>query len=206
MRRVWHPRPCAADHATLLRQELAAAVAVRVDAASAPTADLSGGYDSTSLALLAANRLRPARTLVGVTVHPEGVTGGGDLTYARHAASYRSGIEHRLMPLTAIHLPYSAFDVVPVTDEPAPSTIAHAQFSAQLRWMRNELGSDCHLTGDGGDALLTTPPVLLAELVARRRYRRALAEAFGWARLRRVPVWPLLVDAIHVAWSGDSLP
>jgi asparagine synthase (glutamine-hydrolysing) len=206
IQRVWRPRPSAADHAERLRQELSAAVAVRVEGAPTPTVDLSGGYDSTTLALLAAEHLHPARTVIGVTVHPEGVTDGGDLTYARHAASYRPGIEHHLMPLTATDVPYSALDAVPPTDEPAPSTIAHTRFSAQLRWMRNEFGSDCHLTGDGGDALLTTPPVMLAELVARRQFRRALSEAFGWARLRRVAVWQLLADAIRVAYaSGTAL-
>jgi asparagine synthase (glutamine-hydrolysing) len=147
----------------------------------------------------------PERTVIGVTVHPEGVTDGGDLTYARHTASHHPGIAHHLMPLTATDVPYSALDALPVTDEPAPSTIAHARFSAQLRWMRDEFGSDCHLTGDGGDALLTTPPVMLAELVADRRYRRALSEAFAWARLRRVTVWPLLVDAIRVAYTSSTV-
>jgi asparagine synthase (glutamine-hydrolysing) len=205
LRKVWHPQPCAAGHAVLLRQELAAAVAVRVDAASMPTADLSGGYDSTSLALLAAECLSPARTVIGVTVHPDGVTEGGDLTYARLAAAHHPGIDHRLMPLTVDHVPYSALDTVPVTDEPAPSTIAYARFSAQLRWMREEFGSDCHLTGDGGDGLLSTPPAMLADLVAHRRYRRALGEAVAWARLRRIAMWPLLVDAIRTARAGPAV-
>jgi asparagine synthase (glutamine-hydrolysing) len=205
IRRVWRPRSSAADHAEQLRHELATAVAVRVDAASTPTVDLSGGYDSTTLALLAAEHMHPERTVIGVTVHPEGVTDGGDLTYARHTASHHPGIAHRLMPLTATDVPYSGLDALPVTDEPAPSTIAHARFSAQLRWMRNEFGSDCHLTGDGGDALLTTPPIMLAELIARRRYRRALSETFAWARLRRVAIWPLLMDAIRVAYTSDTV-
>lgn len=199
LRRVWHPQSCAADHAARLRRELSAAVAVRVDPVSAPTVDLSGGYDSTTLTLLAAEHLSPGRTVIGVTVHPEGVTEGGDLTYARHAAEHQPGIEHRLMPLAAADVPYSALDAVPVTDEPAPSTIAYARFSAQLRWMRAEFGSDCHLTGDGGDGMLRSPPAMLADLVAHRRYRRALAETIAWARLRRIAVWPLLMDAIRTA-------
>lgn len=188
---MWHPALCKGNHAARLRDELAAAVAVRVDHATAPTVDLSGGYDSTSLALLAADRLHPARSVTAVTVHPEGVSFGGDLTYARHAAEH-PGIRHRLMPLGARHLPYSNLDAVPATDEPAPSTIAHAYFSAQLQWMRTQFGSDCHLTGDGGDSLLCTAPIMLADLVTARRYRRALVEAIRWARLRRLSVWPLL--------------
>jgi asparagine synthase (glutamine-hydrolysing) len=198
IRPVWRPQPRSGDHPTRLRAELAAAVAVRVDSASAPTVDLSGGYDSTALALLAAQRLHPDRSVTAVTLHPAGITAGGDVSYARQAAEH-PGIVHRLMPLDARHLPYSNLDTVPATDEPAPSTIAHAYFSAQLQWMRAEFGSDCHMTGDGGDSLLCSPPIMLADLIAVRRYRRALVETIGWARLRRLAVWPLVVAACRTA-------
>lgn len=165
-----------------------------MDSASAPTVDLSGGYDSTALALLAAQRLYPERSVTGVTLHPEGVLAGGDMTYAHQAAKH-PGIVHRLMALGFRHTPYSSLDAVPATDEPAPSTIAYGYFSAQLQWMRAEFGSDCHMTGDGGDSLLCSPPIMLADLMAARRYRRALVEAIEWARLRRVAVWPLVVEA-----------
>lgn len=131
-------------------------------------------------------------------MHPEGVTTGGDVSYARQAGQH-PGIVHRLMPLGPRHAPYSNLDAVPATDEPAPSTIAYAYFSAQLQWMRAEFGSDCHMTGDGGDSLLCSPPIMLADLVAARRYWRALVETIGWARLRRLAVWPLLVDAWRTA-------
>ncbi|MGQ0778989.1 MAG: albusnodin/ikarugamycin family macrolactam cyclase [Pseudonocardiales bacterium] len=195
---VWRPRPRSGDHAARLRAELAAAVAVRVDSASAPTVDLSGGYDSTALALLAAHRLHPDRTVTGVTLHPEGVTVGGDVSYACQAAKY-PGIVHRLMPLSSRHAPYSNLHAVPATDEPAPSTISHKHFSVQLQWMRAEFGSDCHLTGDGGDSLVCSPTIMLADLMAARWYRRTLAETIGWARLRRLAVWSLLVDAYRTA-------
>lgn len=192
------PQPRHDDHAQRLRAELAAAVAVRTDTATSPTADLSGGYDSTALALLAAHQLQPDRTITGITVHPAGVIDEGDVRYARQAGQH-PGITHRLMALGAEHLPYSRLDALPVTDEPAPSTIAYTRFAAQLRWMREHLGSDCHLTGDGGDSLLCSPPIMLADLIRARRYRRALAEAVAWARLRRVAVWPLLVAAARTA-------
>lgn len=198
IRPVWWPRQRSADHPARLRAELAAAVAVRVDSASAPTVDLSGGYDSTALALLAAKRLHPDRSVTGVTLHPAGVTTGGDVSYARQAAEH-PGIVHRLMPLDARHAPYGNLDAVPATDEPAPSTIAYTYFSSQLQWMRTEFGSDCHMTGDGGDSLLCSPPIMLADLMAARRYRRALVETIRWARLRRLAVWPLLVDACRTA-------
>lgn len=195
---VWRPRPVPDDHAARLRHELAAAVAVRVDAAESPTADLSGGYDSTSLALLAAQRLHPDRSVTGVTLHPDGITHGGDLSYARLAGAM-PGIDHQWLPLGAEHSPYSRLDQVPPTDEPAPSTLGYASFSAQLHWLREQRGSDCHLTGDGGDAVLCTPALLLADLVRTRRYGRALADTVRWARLVRRSVSPLLRAAVRTA-------
>lgn len=202
-RRVWTPQPLPGTQAARLRDELAAAVALRMAPASTPTVDLSGGYDSTALAMLASKSARPDQSVTGVTVYPVGRPTGGDLTFAR-AAAQRSGIVHRLMPLDAEHAPYSALDAVPITDEPAPSTIAHARFSSQLRWMREMFGSDCHMTGDGGDSLLCSPPIMLADLIAAGRYWRATTETAEWARLRRLAVWPLLTAAFRTARTSRA--
>jgi asparagine synthase (glutamine-hydrolysing) len=197
-RPVWRPQQRRGGHVERLRAELSAAVAVRVDAAAAPTVDLSGGYDSTGLALLAADRLHPLRTITGVTLHPEGVTSGGDMTYARLAGQH-PGIDHRWMPLGNAHLPFGGLDRMPVTDEPAPSTLAYSALSGQLRWIQEQYGSDCHMTGDGGDTLLCTPPLFLADLVRAGRYRRAVTETVQWARMRHRSVLPLLRAAMRTA-------
>ncbi|GAA4223603.1 hypothetical protein GCM10022254_01060 [Actinomadura meridiana] len=203
MTRVWSPRPRSGRVSERLRAELSAAVSVRVDTASTPTVDLSGGYDSTALALLGQAATSADKTLIGVTVYPVGRAAGGDLDYARLAAA-RSGIVHRLMPLDADHVPYTGLNVLPATDEPAPSTIAYARFSGQLRWMRETLSTDCHMTGDGGDSLLCSPPIMLADLLATKCYRRGALEAIRWARLRRVSVWPLLKSAYQVAHTTHT--
>lgn len=194
---VWRPTHVHRDHVRRLRVELSASVAVRVDGARAPSVDLSGGFDSTSLALLAAGQLYPAATVTGVTLHPQGTSYGGDLSYARLAGAH-PGITHRLLPLGAQHRPYGRLGEVPAGDEPAPSTIGYAAFSHQMRYLA-ELGSDCHMTGDGGDALLWTPSLFLADLVRARRYPRALTEAVRWARVTRRPVTPLLRAAMRTA-------
>jgi asparagine synthase (glutamine-hydrolysing) len=198
VRSVWQPRPRSGDHPARLRVELSAAVSLRVDTAEHPTADLSGGYDSSALALLAAERLSPDRAMTAVTVHAEGVTDGGDLTYA-HLVAEHPGIAHRLLPIGASQLPYSGMEGVPATDEPAPSTVAYARFSAQLDWMREVCRSDSHLTGDGGDTLLCSPPMMLADVILARRYRRALDEALAWSRLRQISALPLLAEAARTA-------
>lgn len=186
LRRVWRSGARHGDPASRLRDELAAAVAVRVDNATVPTSDLSGGCDSTTLCALAAKRLQPDRR-----------------TYAREA-SRLPGIDHHWMPLNQAHDPYNALDTVPVTDEPAPATVTYALLSAQLRWLREKCASDCHLTGDGGDGLLCTPPIFLADLIRHRRFGRAFTEAMAWARLRRRSALPILRAAFRAARTSRT--
>ncbi|MGH3755551.1 MAG: albusnodin/ikarugamycin family macrolactam cyclase [Pseudonocardiaceae bacterium] len=204
LRRVWRPRTRHGNPARRLRDELAAAVAVRVDKATAPTSDLSGGCDSTALCVLAARRLQPDRRITAVTFRPDGLCHGGDLTYACEA-SRLPGIDHHWMPLNQAHEPYTALDTVPVTDEPAPSTVTYALLSAQLRWLHERCASDCHLTGDGGDGLLCTPPIFLADLLRHCRFSRAFTEAMAWARLRRRSALPILRAAFRAAWTSRTV-
>ncbi|MGH3568554.1 MAG: albusnodin/ikarugamycin family macrolactam cyclase [Pseudonocardia sp.] len=203
LQRVWRPRLRQGDPVRGLRDELAAAVAVRVDNATAPTSDLSGGVDSTALCALAAKRLQPDRSITAVTFHPDGICRGGDLAYAREAGGL-PGIDHHWMTLNQAHAPYSALNTVPITDEPAPSTITYALLSAQLRWLRETCASDCHLTGDGGDGLLCTPLIFLADLLRHHRFGRAFTEAIAWARLRRRSALPILRAASRLALTSRT--
>ncbi|WP_304453086.1 albusnodin/ikarugamycin family macrolactam cyclase [Nocardiopsis sp. YSL2] len=187
-RAVWRPTPMLDGHARRLRSVLEDAVTVRVGHSVRPSTDFSGGFDSTALGLLAAEHLAPkGRGIVGGTVHPDGVHHGGDLDYALEAA-HHPGLDHRWMPVTGDHTPYGKLDLVPATDEPAPSTVSYAYFSGQLTWLTEEVGSDMHMTGDGGDALLLTPPYYLVELLKRGRIRRALGETARWAHVRRMSI------------------
>ncbi|MQS17403.1 albusnodin/ikarugamycin family macrolactam cyclase [Streptomyces kaniharaensis] len=192
---VWRPDPLPGLAHHRLRSALEEAVRLRVAGDPDLTCDLSGGLDSSSLALLAATARPDSGTLHAVTVHPAGQTDGADLSYARLAAAHQPRLVHHLLPLSAEHLPYTDITAVPVTDEPAPSTLTRARLEGQLRWMRDRLGSRTHLTGDGGDSVLFVPAAHLADLLRHRLYRRAAAEAAGWARLRHRPVLPLLREA-----------
>ncbi|TDQ55045.1 asparagine synthase (glutamine-hydrolysing) [Actinorugispora endophytica] len=187
-RPLWHPRFHTENHARRLRGALEEAVALRVDKAKVPSTDFSGGFDSTGLGLLAAERLHPERVIIGVTVHPAGVVEGGDIDYAREAASH-PGIRHEWMALGCQHSPYQGISSVTPSDEPAPSTVAYAALSAQFQWMRDRFGCDHHMTGDGGDSLLTTPVTIVNDLLGSGRLPRAVAEVFRWARLRQTSAW-----------------
>ncbi|MFE6774790.1 albusnodin/ikarugamycin family macrolactam cyclase [Streptomyces sp. NPDC057702] len=196
---VWRPTSEGAP-VQRLRQALNEAVVLRTAADPNLACDMSGGLDSTSLAVLAAQALPPGSELNAITIHPAGVETGADLRYARLTAAAHAGrIAHHLLPLTAEHRPYTRITTVPATDEPAPSTLTQARLTGQFRWMREQLGTRTHVTGDGGDSVLFQPPIRLADLLRHRSIGRAVGEAFGWARLRRRPALPLLQDAAAVA-------
>ncbi|MEW1675455.1 albusnodin/ikarugamycin family macrolactam cyclase [Streptomyces noursei] len=201
---VWRPDPDpTASPSQRLRSALTSAVTLRAARDPGLSCDLSGGLDSTSLAVLAAHALLPPRRLNAVTIHPQGNTGGADMHYAHLTAeTYSERIDHRLLPMTADHLPYTRITTVPATDEPAPSTLTQARLTGQLRWLRTDLDTRTHLTGDGGDSVLFQPPLHLADLLRHGHWQRATGEAFGWARLRRTQVFPLLRDAARAARTG----
>jgi asparagine synthase (glutamine-hydrolysing) len=199
---VWKP-PLAdqslADGASMLRAALSRAVSTRIDIADSWSADCSGGLDSTSLALLAAEQVPLGNEVWAVTVHPAGGAAGGDLDYARAATKGRRGLEHVLCPLTADHLPYSRMeDLMPATDEPAPTTVAIARAVAEFDLLREIGATDCHLTGDGGDTLLGGNPGDLTDLAHHRRWGPLLRHTVGWARLHHNGVGPLLADVVRI--------
>ncbi|MFD7864501.1 albusnodin/ikarugamycin family macrolactam cyclase [Streptomyces sp. NPDC059783] len=188
---TWRPDPVDGPPHLRLRYALTGAVRLRARADPALSSDLSGGLDSTTVAVLASRAVPDP--VNAVTVHPRGILDGADLRYARLAVAASHGrIRHHLVPLGDEHRPYTGLTGVPVTDEPAPSTLTQARLLAQLRWMRRSLGTRTHLTGDGGDSILFQPPAHLADLLRHHRYIRAGREALGWARLRRTAVAPLL--------------
>ncbi|MFI1108213.1 MULTISPECIES: albusnodin/ikarugamycin family macrolactam cyclase [Streptomyces] len=195
----WRPDPVPGEPYHRLRTALTEAVALRVNRAPDLSCDLSGGLDSTSLAVLAAVCLPESHHLNAITIHPEGDESGADLRYARLAAAHHGRIRHHLLPLAAEHLPYTEITAVPPTTEPAPSTLTRARLAWQLDWMRQHLGSRTHMTGDGGDSVLFQPPAHLADLLRHRQWRRTLSESLGWARLRHTSVLPLLRGAATLA-------
>lgn len=161
-----------------LRAALQRAVAARVAAAEMPTVDLSGGLDSSTVAVLAARAAPvPVRAL---TLTVDGVE---DAAAAAHAASVVSGLAHEQVEIPEAVLPYSDLDRLLVVDEPADYLVA----GAWMQWWRQYLvgdGSDVHLGGDGGDGVLLALPSYLADLASPRTMRALWRHASGWARLR----------------------
>lgn len=183
------------DSAAALAGALDGAVRCRVSASGRPTADFSGGLDSSTLAVLASYLVEE---LPALTVATEGVD---DAEAAARAAREVPSLRHRVVAEPAALLPYAELDRVPRTDEPWLG----AATSARERWWMQQVraeGSDLHLSGDGGDGVLLATPAYLADLATPRRGRALWRHAVGWARLRHQAPHALL--RASVALRGTS--
>lgn len=161
-----------------LGDALHGAVASRVRAAARPTVDLSGGWDSSTITALAA-RVSPASVSAITLVVPE----VDDVETATEVARHVPGLEHMLWMVPDSVAPYSELDTVPPLDEPG----AHAaNVSRAAWWLRGiaDLGSDLHLSGDGGDGVLMALPSYLGDLATLGRAREFWRHVTGWATLR----------------------
>lgn len=165
-----------------VRTALDEAVSTRLAATAAPTADLSGGMDSTTITALAA-RSRP----LPVVTMP--VSGADDAGLARAAADRLGVAHHELTPPAEARPLADLISDVEYLDEPGIAVNL-----AQERWWAQRiaaLGSTVHLTGEGGDAVLTAPLAYFADLPSRELWQHAR----GWARLRATSPAPLLAAA-----------
>ncbi|UGQ14944.1 albusnodin/ikarugamycin family macrolactam cyclase [Yinghuangia sp. ASG 101] len=183
--------------AAALREALTAAVDRRVASSDKPGTDLSGGRDSTVLALLAARASR--REVVALTWADP--TAQDDVDYASRVVTSSARLRHLLVPADPEFLPYSriadAFDAPPATDDPAAPLVTAARTRRQFEVAR-ETGIDMHLTGYGGDAVLGTPLAYLADLAMDRHTIAALRHARVRARLAGVRPGDLVAAARRV--------
>jgi asparagine synthase (glutamine-hydrolysing) len=172
-----------ADGAEALRVALVGAVERRTANAVVPSVDLSGGLDSSTLAVLAA---RAGARPVAVTYADQFAENDDDLRCARNIASCVPRLRHAVVHGDAGCLPFSGLDVVPMTDEPSLDMLIAARTRRRLE-PAIKAGSDLHLGGDGGDVVLAPDLTYLADLARDGDDRRLRREAIAWARLRQRP-------------------
>ncbi|MFF9581035.1 asparagine synthase-related protein [Streptomyces achromogenes] len=203
-RRWSPPRPelTRAQAAVLLREALSAAVHARVETGAVVSCDLSGGLDSTPVAYLAWQR---AARLVALTL--TGLTSEDDDTGAAvRAAGHMPGADHRLIGAGGLpHALEGFFDTRPRHDEPFQG-LQSARFLELARLARSA-GSRLHLTGHGGDEVLTAPPSYVHTLI-RQHPLSALGHLYGQRGLRRWSVrqtWRMVSDRRpYGAWLAHS--
>ncbi|GAA1456359.1 lasso peptide isopeptide bond-forming cyclase [Nocardiopsis exhalans] len=171
------------EGAEALREALETGVRARVSGANTVTADLSGGMDSSTLALLAA-RYRD-EPLPALTYTDPFAVNDDDADYAALLASRASGLAQVIVKGDAASLPFTGMDDVPLTDHPSLDTVIFARDRVRLL---PASGASPHLVGDGGDAVLGAPLTYLTALTRRSGLPRLVQETRGWARLRHRPV------------------
>jgi asparagine synthase (glutamine-hydrolysing) len=197
VRRWWAPpvqKLRLSEAAPLLRDALSAAVEAHIRPGHPVCCDLSGGFDSTTICFLAA---RTGASVVALTV-PGRDPADEDLAWARRAASYLPDVRHDVIPADRVPLVYQdMFDADDPLDEPT-QVISRSSHLVILRRIAAH-GAHVHLTGNGGDAILTGSVAHL-HTAFRRNPRAALRALQGERAMSR---WPLGQSLRELAVGGS---
>lgn len=188
------PRPPhlpVADAPNALAAALTTSVRARTAGADSVSADLSGGLDSSTLALLAARGSDGPVT--ALTYTDPYTTNDDDTGYARRIAEAEPGLIQQVLTGGPRELPFSGLDEAPFTDLPTMDTPIFTRTRFRLA---PATGTSVHLVGDAGDVVLGAPITYLADLAHPVTAHRFISECTGWARLRHRPVHRLVRAAL----------
>ncbi|MFI1869393.1 asparagine synthase-related protein [Streptomyces jumonjinensis] len=195
-----HPHRSLADGAAAFGTALERAVHSRVEAAAGIVgADVSGGLDSSTLAILAAE----AGTVRAVT-YTDPHTSTEDLRSARRVAGHIRTFIHMAEGGPA-ELPFAWSAEQAVTEQPAAASLDTGQHALYLQ---PAAGLPLHLTGHGGDVVLDGSSAVWTAMVQHGRRRAARREVTGWARTRnRSPreLWSAVTRAAATGYPGALL-
>ncbi|MFJ4689480.1 asparagine synthase-related protein [Streptomyces sp. NPDC088789] len=187
-----------AEGAPLFGRALRDAVGGRMGAAGGRAGvDISGGLDSSTVAILAAGH----GTIRAVTYH-DPYCSAEDLDYARRVAGH-IGVPLHVGEGTAGELPFTWSTAQPVTELPVAMSLVMGQ---QRRYLGPVAGWPAHLTGHGGDVVLDSCSAGFTALVQAGRRREARREVTGWARSRnRSPgqAWRAVIRAADLGHAGS---
>jgi asparagine synthase (glutamine-hydrolysing) len=205
--RVWTADPLTpdptvslTDAAAGLRSALDAAVRARVAGNRLVTADLSGGLDSTSVAFLAAGHT--SRAIPVFTYHHPDAP-AGDLVHAQRYARLGQKFLPEVVLGTQDTLTYRRLR--PSVSDDLPNPAASARVRTRLRLGRIAAsGSEIHLGGEGGDALLTPSPAYLADLATRGSLRDLIHHAHVLGRRREVSPTAVFRRSIRASRTSMS--
>ncbi|ARQ69193.1 asparagine synthase-related protein [Streptomyces marincola] len=162
-------------------EALAEAFAWRVEASGGDLgADLSGGLDSSTAVLLAAER---APGLVAVTYGGPQAS-AEDTATARRVADH-AGVRHRVAVEPVWH-----FQTLPAAATDAP-VLASSTAALDAAYLSPAAGRLLHLTGHGGDVVLDASSAVWPDLVARGQRRAAHRGLTAMARRRDTAPGPL---------------
>lgn len=177
MRSWWPPDPVVpmAEGAPVYGEVLSAAVEARVAGRRTVSADL-GGLDSTSVCCLAA---RHATNVLAYTITNDDPA-DDELVWARRTVAGTRGLEHHVIAAHDMPITYDGLLGLDIPrDEPCIATVDLARFLVIPRLAAGR-GSEVHLTGFGGDDLLSGSPAHLRRML-RTRPKIALSHLRGFA-------------------------
>ncbi|MFE2289841.1 asparagine synthase-related protein [Streptomyces sp. NPDC059452] len=186
--------------AEVFGQQLTAAVRDRVrDAHGRVGADLSGGVDSSTAVLLAAE----AGQVTAVT-YTDGFTSKEDAVYAARVAKI-ARVPHHVARGGEAQLPFDFSSPVPAGDEPSAGA---ANYTLDACYQVPAVGLPCHLTGHGGDVVLDGSSASWVAQYERGHRREAHRQVVAWARLRnQAPglVWRAVQNSARLGHQGSLL-
>lgn len=174
-----------ADAVASLRDALTQAIQLRMQVLAQndgiATADFSGGLDSTSIALLAAQNYQLPLD-VFIQYHPG--CPAGDLRFAReYAQSSHANVTLHELNETSSELPFS--DVGNMLYVDMPHTVESIRGCVMQRLgAAARSGSNFHFMGEGGDAILDLPPQVVID-VAKWQPENLDHEVLTRARIHR---------------------
>lgn len=186
-----YPAPdgsAAADAVGRLRDALSVSVGTRVNDAGRPTSDLSGGLDSSTLAALAA-----ARTPILAITYSDPFSANSDLDHARAVAAALPDLMHREVVGDESCIDYAGVVDQPSTRVDAPAfALTLTGFLGALYRPAVDHGSDLHLSGEGGDAVLMGNRCQLTDLATAGHVNEAVRRTHTWAQAARLsPLGPI---------------
>jgi asparagine synthase (glutamine-hydrolysing) len=185
--------------------------AVRERLHGTATAHLSGGMDSTSVALIAAEQAAaepgaaPLHTLS--LVYDKLPSLARERPYLESALRRQHGVVAHQVAADDL-LDFNCFQTAPAHDEPWPWLCSQTQEQALVERAANA-GAASILTGHGADGMLELQPYYLTDLLRRGRLFAAWGEACRWAAAANCSPWKFLgpfgVANLLPAWARAGL-
>lgn len=182
-----------------LRYQLIESIEIRANNFTNITSDLSGGLDSTGLALLTANKLsKQGRKLNTVTIESLSTANNEDDIRARHAVSLYPNIEACFFPVRDFPAYWSNLNESILTDEPFKEMSKIGQYKQRMNFLTS-VGSQLHLTGDAADSIFLTSPSYLADIIRNGKYLQFIKHAYGSSRIWNISFFSLIKSATSLS-------
>ncbi|MBD6617648.1 albusnodin/ikarugamycin family macrolactam cyclase [Komarekiella sp. 'clone 1'] len=190
------------DAAQDLREQLLTAVEGRVYLYGNISSDLSGGFDSTTLALIAARYLASQdKQLMTITEKTFSATQSSDVKYAQQAASLYPNINAVMIEEHELPSEYSGLESVPLIDAPDPLVLDMTRTNYVMKIIKST-GSQLHLNGEGGDVVLSSTYCYCVNLLKRVQVVTFLQHIYGWSRLENCSTFSLIRDFINLSFGS----